>query len=224
MRINFTSTTERLLAWISHWFRIIFQLFEAWTGPHFIRILFPILWLIQSKVYVLRIEDLESGVWWSIEKRYRDFYELQQQLTTLWPSLVELPFPPKVGWIILHRTNRVLCVVTCNRGCWNRTLHQVMTLLPTPLARKAHCKDAAARHRGKDCGPRAFHTYMRICGQFCMFNQSTRQSKPTKPTKPTKYLEKSVDQTDKTDQTYQTNKTYQMFCHVNIELIIELIT
>ena len=30
-----------------------------------------------------------------MEKRYRDFLELQTQLVTLWPSLSELPFPPK---------------------------------------------------------------------------------------------------------------------------------
>ena len=32
---------------------------------------------------------------WNVERRYRDFRELQTQLITLWPSLAELPFPPK---------------------------------------------------------------------------------------------------------------------------------
>lgn len=32
--------------------------------------------------YILRVEDVESGRWWLVEKRYRDFYVMHQQLVS----------------------------------------------------------------------------------------------------------------------------------------------
>jgi hypothetical protein len=47
-------------------------------------------------MYVLRVEDVESGSWWLASKRYRDFAAMQQGLVSLWPPTAELAFPQKI--------------------------------------------------------------------------------------------------------------------------------
>lgn len=45
--------------------------------------------------YILRVEDVESGLQWQIRRRYREFYELHQQLLEECPALEDVPFPGK---------------------------------------------------------------------------------------------------------------------------------
>ena len=46
-------------------------------------------------LYVIRVEDVESGYQWGISKRYRDFYSLNEELTDLSNFTREVPFPKK---------------------------------------------------------------------------------------------------------------------------------
>lgn len=46
--------------------------------------------------YRLRVEDVETGGWWLVSKRYRDCASLRAQLAAAWPPAHNLAFPAKV--------------------------------------------------------------------------------------------------------------------------------
>ena len=46
-------------------------------------------------VYVLRVEDVESGLQWTAQWRYRDFFQLHQELCEMSYFTKEIPFPRK---------------------------------------------------------------------------------------------------------------------------------
>lgn len=46
-------------------------------------------------LYIIRIEDIESGLSWLINKRYSEFLALYEELIVLSPSIKELEFPSK---------------------------------------------------------------------------------------------------------------------------------
>ena len=46
-------------------------------------------------LYVLRVEDEESGLQWNVRKRYNDFYALHKELSGLSKYLQDIPFPKK---------------------------------------------------------------------------------------------------------------------------------
>jgi hypothetical protein len=46
-------------------------------------------------VYVLRVEDVESGLQWAAQWRYRDFFQLHQELCEMSYFTKEIPFPKK---------------------------------------------------------------------------------------------------------------------------------
>lgn len=46
-------------------------------------------------LYVIRVEDVESGYQWGISKRYRDFYALNEELSDISHFTKEVPFPKK---------------------------------------------------------------------------------------------------------------------------------
>jgi hypothetical protein len=46
-------------------------------------------------VYVLRVEDVESGLQWSAHWRYRDFFQLQVELAEMCHLTKDIPFPRK---------------------------------------------------------------------------------------------------------------------------------
>ena len=49
----------------------------------------------EAVLYVLRVEDEESGLQWNVQKRYNDFYSLHKELTRLSKYLNDLQFPKK---------------------------------------------------------------------------------------------------------------------------------
>ncbi len=46
-------------------------------------------------LYVLRVEDVESGLEWTSMKRYRDFFSLHQELSAMSHHILAVPFPRK---------------------------------------------------------------------------------------------------------------------------------
>ena len=46
-------------------------------------------------LYVLRVEDEESGLQWNVRKRYNDFYSLHKELSGMSKYLTDIPFPRK---------------------------------------------------------------------------------------------------------------------------------
>ncbi len=49
----------------------------------------------KAVLYVLRVEDVESGLEWCCTKRYRDFHSLYQTLLTMSHYVQDVPFPKK---------------------------------------------------------------------------------------------------------------------------------
>jgi len=45
--------------------------------------------------YVIRVEDVESGVEWPVQRRYSEFYKLYQELLLHCPLISHLNFPRK---------------------------------------------------------------------------------------------------------------------------------
>jgi len=45
--------------------------------------------------FVIRVEDIESGLQWILSKRYSDFFHLYEDLNDMTTFLQEVPFPKK---------------------------------------------------------------------------------------------------------------------------------
>jgi len=58
-------------------------------------------------LYVIRVEDVESGYQWGISKRYRDFYALNEELSDISHFTREVPFPKKT-LPTFRRSNRFI--------------------------------------------------------------------------------------------------------------------
>ena len=58
-------------------------------------------------LYIIRVEDVESGYQWGISKRYRDFYALNEELSDISYFTREVPFPKK-SLPTFRRSNRFI--------------------------------------------------------------------------------------------------------------------
>eukprot|EP01035_Chromulina_nebulosa_P022404 gene22404-29010_t len=56
--------------------------------------------------YVLRVEDVESGLQWIVHRRYRDFFSLHEELSDLCPVTRNIEFPKKK--IIIRKTAKLV--------------------------------------------------------------------------------------------------------------------
>lgn len=56
-------------------------------------------------IYVLRVEDIETGLQWVVHRRYRDFYSLHDELSDMNSLVKDIAFPKKS---LALRTSAVL--------------------------------------------------------------------------------------------------------------------
>lgn len=88
-------------------------------------------------MYELRVEDVESGTWWIVSKRYRNFSSLHAELTQIWPQLSELAFPVKILGSNLQPSvieERVVALELFIRECLSLLTKYACMVLPASRA------------------------------------------------------------------------------------------
>ncbi len=61
----------------------------------------------ETVIYVLRVEDVETGLQWVVHRRFRDFAALNDELLDLSHFTKEIPFPKK-QYVSLRRNTRII--------------------------------------------------------------------------------------------------------------------
>ncbi len=83
----------------------------------------------EAVVYVLRVEDVESGLQWVVQRRYRDFHALNEELTDMTQFTKEIEFPKKR--ISIRKTAKLVEDRIVNLEQYVRKLLHLLTLYAT---------------------------------------------------------------------------------------------
>jgi hypothetical protein len=91
-------------------------------------------------LYVLRVEDVETGLQWVVHRRYRDFYTLKEELDDMSLFTKDISFPKKTISMTLSRnTTRVVESRIVELEQYVRRVLHILTLYATmdPLASRS---------------------------------------------------------------------------------------
>lgn len=102
-------------------------------------------------VYVLRVEDIETGLQWVVHRRYRDFHALHTELTDLSAYTKDITFPNKRISLRIARDRLIEQRVVGLEQFLRRVLHSL-----TNYASTDPCASRSLRHLQNFLGASAY--------------------------------------------------------------------